>query len=249
MNNLIKLSKEFYRIRKGFGLLFTLKYLFLILKFSDEVFRTKSLGVVDRQINELVKVKAFGFRFILLPDMMPTIRELLLKNCYLFDATKRYKTIVDLGANRGLFTVAASKVADKVISVECDVKEMPDKYKQVMQMNDVSNTYLLSKFASNFTDDKNISLNEIVKEFNLDEISFLKMDIEGSEKELFAENLEWLNITKEIAMEVHPCFGVDVHAIIELLNNQGFSTLLFDLDLRKVDNLTQKGMGYIRAKK
>lgn len=49
-----------------------------------------------------------------------------------------------------------------------------------------------------------ISIIDIMKKFNLDHIAILKVDIEGSEKELFESNIEeWLPKTKVIIIELH----------------------------------------------
>ena len=49
-----------------------------------------------------------------------------------------------------------------------------------------------------------ITIDQIVKENNLEFIDLLKIDIEGGEKELFESNYEnWLPKTKYIAIELH----------------------------------------------
>ena len=49
-----------------------------------------------------------------------------------------------------------------------------------------------------------ISIPELMTKYNLAEIDILKVDIEGSEKELFDENYEsWLPLTKVLIIELH----------------------------------------------
>ena len=70
-----------------------------------------------------------------------------------------------------------------------------------------------------------ISINEIVKKNNLRSIDLLKIDIEGSEKQLFKKNdsdVDFLNITKFIAIEIHNEFNIKEH-IENLLTERGFS--------------------------
>ena len=51
---------------------------------------------------------------------------------------------------------------------------------------------------------KGISLGDIMKENNIDVIDILKIDIEGSEKEVFETNYdEWLSKTRFLAVELH----------------------------------------------
>lgn len=49
-----------------------------------------------------------------------------------------------------------------------------------------------------------ISINEIMLKYNIDHIDILKIDIEGSEKELFQEGFEsWLSKTSLLIIELH----------------------------------------------
>jgi FkbM family methyltransferase len=49
-----------------------------------------------------------------------------------------------------------------------------------------------------------ISINDIVKSHNLTSLDIVKIDIEGSEKEVFSENTDnWLSITKVLIIEFH----------------------------------------------
>lgn len=48
-----------------------------------------------------------------------------------------------------------------------------------------------------------IAINDILKEVPTGRIDILKMDIEGSEKEVFESATEWISITKNIIVEVH----------------------------------------------
>ncbi len=50
---------------------------------------------------------------------------------------------------------------------------------------------------------KAVTLNSILKESGCDKIDILKMDIEGSEKEVFSKNLEWMDRTNIIIIELH----------------------------------------------
>ncbi len=247
MKLIVKLIKELQRICKGFGILFCVKYVGYIFLNINTVLRKKSLGIVDTKIHGNVHVKALGNNFELLDDMMPTIREVLLKNCYGYDTDIHYLTTIDLGANRGVFSVIAAKCSDRVISVECNKSEFSAKYQSVMAMNSVNNTHLVNKFAASYADETHVNLNQIVKDFNLTEISYLKVDIEGAESDLFSANLEWLTITKEISMEVHPCFNVDTQKIYDTLDKSGFKLRCYDLDVRQISDFTGVSMGYLRA--
>lgn len=48
-----------------------------------------------------------------------------------------------------------------------------------------------------------ISINDIITDYNLSGIDLLKIDIEGSEKEVFGLNTAWINKVKHIIVEIH----------------------------------------------
>ena len=50
---------------------------------------------------------------------------------------------------------------------------------------------------------ESITIDDLISNHNLQEIDFLKVDIEGAEAELFSEKTEWLNNVKVIAIELH----------------------------------------------
>lgn len=53
-----------------------------------------------------------------------------------------------------------------------------------------------------------VSIQDLIKEYSLTYIDFLKIDIEGAEKEIFKDEsaLDWLKCTKLIAIEIHDEF-------------------------------------------
>lgn len=249
MKALARFALEMRRIHRGFGTLFAVKYACRSLLCVSTVLKTGSLGCVDARIRGNVGVTAMGHKLELLGDMMPTIREVLLKNCYGFDARRRYAAVVDLGSNRGVFSVIAAKCARKVIAVECNEREFAEKFRSVMRMNGTDNATLVNAVAGSRCGENQINMNRIVEKFELDEVSFLKVDIEGAEDDLFSGQLEWLDRTKQIAMEVHPLFGVDAAKIMDTLTAASFSLRCYDTTMRPVANLDGVGMGYIWASK
>ena len=69
-----------------------------------------------------------------------------------------------------------------------------------------------------------ISITDLIKKYSLNFIDFLKIDIEGGEVSVFGEesNLQWLNVVKVIALEIHDEF--DCRDNIEnLLKRNGFT--------------------------
>lgn len=138
------------------------------------------------------------------------------------------EVILDLGANIGLATVFFSnKYPDaKIFSVEPEKANFEMLLKNT-QFNpnitclnygiwnrstnlEIKSGYDNWGFRVNEVDYENentvaaISINKILEDYKLDHIDILKIDIEGSEKELFEKNIEkWLPKTKMIVIELH----------------------------------------------
>jgi len=128
--------------------------------------------------------------------------------------------VVDLGANVGFFTRRAAEIGAEVISVEgspeifsCLVENTHD-LKNVRCINaivvgddsDIGNCY------SN-TGSLKVTLEQIMKLFNLEKIDFLKCDIEGGEWSMFSKtSTEILNKIDRISMEPHSGEGIDIHS-------------------------------------
>ncbi len=69
-----------------------------------------------------------------------------------------------------------------------------------------------------------VSLHTLISRFNLPTVSFLKLDIEGAEYDLFAKDMAWLRRVRRIALEAHFKFG-DPHAIVGCLKDAGFRVM------------------------
>ncbi|MEI7507991.1 MAG: FkbM family methyltransferase [Flavobacterium sp.] len=69
------------------------------------------------------------------------------------------------------------------------------------------------------------SINQLVREYKYELIDILKIDVEGSEKQIFTSenaNVDFLEITKCIALEIHDEFNCR-NDIYKVLDNYGFS--------------------------
>lgn len=74
-----------------------------------------------------------------------------------------------------------------------------------------------------------ITINDIMKKFNLDHIDILKIDIEGSEKEVFGDNYEeWLSKIKVLIIELHDRYrSGSSKSVFKALSNYNFSMIYF----------------------
>lgn len=152
---------------------------------------------------------------------------------YMFDYMdpQNVKFIIDAGGNIGLAAIYfASKYPNaKILSIEPDsgnfelLKKNTSSYPNVIckqsalwHKNEelhISNSeeFSASYMVESGADENHIqqtvpgiTIDEIIKEYNLETISILKIDIEGSEKEIFEFNYnEWLPKTKVIITELH----------------------------------------------
>ncbi|WP_404984544.1 FkbM family methyltransferase [Chryseobacterium sp. M5] len=174
---------------------------------------------------------------------LEVFKQIFIEKQYQPNHYKNPKTIIDAGGNVGLFTVLMkNKFPDaKLVIIEPDSDNfmMSEKnlknYSNVQLLNkgvwssDVKLRIIdedASKWGIQVVEDNEngkieaISIDTIIKENNFDRIDLLKMDIEGSEKEVFSKNYEnWLPKVKIIVIELHDSMQKDTSRIFfETLN-------------------------------
>lgn len=161
------------------------------------------------------------------------------------------KTIVDLGAHIGLtslyfkslfpeaqiFSIEPVPGNFKLLKKNCETngfhwtlisKCIGSENKKVkFSLDALSNQYSLTRNVSkkegesNFIEIEMITMNDIIREFNINQIDILKVDIEGAEAELFAQCESWISKIRLIIIEVHPTL-VDYKKLIENITSKGF---------------------------
>jgi FkbM family methyltransferase len=158
-----------------------------------------------------------------------TFEEVILKEAYNISLDFEPKYIIDGGGNIGLTACffATKFPQASVVTIEPD----SENYK-LLQLNcwQYSNIYTLqcgvwkndtnlriensnagnNAFTVTETDEvaagtiKAVTILSVMEQFNMPHIDLLKLDIEGSEKEVFEENFEqWLPKTKVLIIELH----------------------------------------------
>ncbi|MXV16175.1 FkbM family methyltransferase [Hufsiella ginkgonis] len=159
-----------------------------------------------------------------------TFDQIFLYKEYDINTSFQPKVILDCGANIGLAAVYfKNKYPDaKVISIEPEQSNFDQLKKNTAGYQDVYPVqYGIWNRSANlvieednklgewgftvkeveYTNDhtiKGVSLADLMTEFGLTGIDILKIDIEGSEKELFDSNFEqWLPLTKVLIIELH----------------------------------------------
>jgi FkbM family methyltransferase len=139
------------------------------------------------------------------------------------------KTIIDCGANIGLSTVFFKNKYPEatLIAVEPELSNYQLLVKNTQNFPDVHclNYGVWNKSAILDVQDvglgnwgfvtnevmvetektiKAISISEIIRKYNIDTIDILKIDVEGSEREIFQENTDqWLSKVKILIVELH----------------------------------------------
>ena len=194
-------------------------------------------------------------------------REMYCRNVYLRTGLRMPARgwVVDLGANRGLFSVWAAVSGAQVIAVEAQQGFAP-LIQALAKHNGVADrVHVEIALASGVTaagasvgvmaDDRRwsttshgaptrpaaVSMPQLMSAYRIDRIGLLKMDIEGGEFAVLAadEDLGWLQQVNQLVMEVHGDFG-DAAALIDRLLSLGFAIELRDNDGRRVADTSDR---------
>jgi FkbM family methyltransferase len=148
---------------------------------------------------------------------------------------KNFKCVIDLGANVGMTALFFRAVAPKakIIAFEPD----PDNFHLLRKNTEneirsgnlvtihaaVSDTngilsFEKSRLAYNtkVIDDNNgakvksISLNTLIRDHSIEQVDLVKIDIEGFEHRLFSRNTKWLDLVRNIIIEIHSQENFDI---------------------------------------
>lgn len=169
------------------------------------------------------------------------VREILIRDCYFHylpaDTLEDLGTVVDLGANRGMFSVLAAAFAQRVLSIEAEPAFRPV-IEHNARINGFDHVTVETVFVGaggaleDGTAKDHVDLKELLDRQEFNTVDLLKIDIEGSEFALF-EHPDWLPRVKRICMEVHRDYG-DVQQIVTSLETHGFSVVFANSNLQRV---------------
>ncbi|MCA9293089.1 MAG: FkbM family methyltransferase [Phycisphaerales bacterium] len=214
----------------------------VMLRSLPDVARERDLKSVDRRMGRrVVSFKFMGRRVridcpaidAIVKDGTYTfglVRELGVRNCYLRNGVDRAivdaNWVVDLGANRGVFSaIAAGCGAKNILAVE-GLPELKRAIETSMRAMRFAGCRVESAFVGALGDGTpppgpTRSLAGLFDAHGIERVDVLKMDIEGGEYGLFKEP-EWLDRVGALCMEVHPEHG-RVDDVLERLTAAGFA--------------------------
>jgi hypothetical protein len=247
------------------GLAEYLRFLYLFFSNLPAIFAQRVLTTVDKGMgSKPLQINYQGTKFVFdcfysdqrIRDgsySFGIVREIYIRDCYFRHHHKNTfvlsRTVLDLGANRGAFSVLMASHSQKVICVDV-VPNFADVIRRNMEINGFQNYIfectLVGQGGSYSGPVTSVStIEEIIHRNNLSTVDFLKMDVEGSEFVLF-QSPSWLQYISYLSMEVHPEFG-DPQLIVDSLKNNGFDYLLTDHMFHSTENMKQAS--YIYASK
>jgi FkbM family methyltransferase len=173
-------------------------------------------------------------------QVFSNLREIWVRDVYLKDeflSVPRNAIVVDLGANRGVFTALALAQHDsvRVIAVEPSLALL-ESLKKCISANGWSERLTpIRAFIGNFTETQKAALRqgsdyadaptiseaELISRSAISKIDLLKCDIEGSEFFLLEPESRLLAMTDQLAIELHR-WGGDISHFLSHLARIGF---------------------------
>lgn len=254
-------------IHRCCGVYTAAEYVAAMVTTAPQILRTHTLASVDRSMRGMQTYTVQGARITLDSRYFSGAREMYCRGVYF--PTSDFAlcpgtTVVDLGANAGLFSLLAAKLGCQLIAVEAQsglIKEIralahaqgvADRIETECALVGATKGALSDRgrleSASHFDGvvPRELSMVELLDKHSIETVDFLKVDIEGSEFALFSGRCEWLSRVRRIAMEIHPEFG-DPAEIAQLLAERGFSCELRDNLLRHATAIPEGG--YLFAKR
>jgi FkbM family methyltransferase len=190
---------------------------------AAHVFRQRSVKVPLKGFKTSLKFRPYTGDFA-------TIRQVLWYEEYDLNLSSQPEYIVDLGANIGVSSLAFAQKypGAKVIALEPDKSNFAllefntRKCSNLITLNKAvwikdemvfledpgvkTNSFVFKKTGGSEKENKipAITLDTLIKEFNISRIDLLKIDIEGVEKEIFLHgDVHWLHKVRYISIEFH----------------------------------------------
>ena len=176
------------------------------------ILRSKSLAAADDFHGPVTQFRAFGKLLRVEPAPLGVCREVVAADCYrLCDLSGAERTLVDLGANVGIasLAMAARCPESHILAVEMD-REAAARFTRNMALNGLSHRVTLKwgrlgEALEGDHGDGSTAPSCAVGDCLPDGAScdFLKCDIEGAEHAVITPGAAWLDRVRRIALEYH----------------------------------------------
>jgi FkbM family methyltransferase len=171
------------------------------------------------------------------------VREIWVRDCYLGDGFLTIpdgSTVVDLGANIGVFTMLALAQGPSVRAVAVEPNHDAARYlADAARLNgfedrlQICHAFLGGRTSTqdqlaampDYAGSAFMTEEQLIERFNLTKIDFLKCDIEGSEFQLLTPDSRLLAMTRQLAIELHSEMG-DPRAFMDMLRSLGFDVVV-----------------------
>lgn len=254
----LRLAGELRLIARSASIGTFLQYLMSLALNCVAVVRTKSLGPADGGLARKICHFVIGEKTELrIPgEHIGLAREIIAKRAYDWPpefSIRAGESVVDLGANAGVFSLYAAAQGASVVSVEAQDGFYP-LLQHLFRLNGLepprvvhalvgSGTGVFHRPENRLTashwgsQPMRATLAELIAILGLPEVDMLKVDIEGSEYDLFMNSdAPTLRRIKRITMEVHTEHG-DVQHLIAHFAAAGFDVFIANGELRRVASL------------
>lgn len=217
---------------------------------APSIIRTRTLTALDAAMSRDMVIR-FGDSRLVVPirrmdqilaalrdnPSFGNVREMYARDCYLrhLNLTPPLRAVLDLGANRGMFSLLALVHFRAEIAVGVEPVLLYDQVFQLlmkanhrpMQSGPRYGKLIGSPSTECSEGGKYVSISSIMREQSIERFNLVKIDIEGGEKDLFSEP-DWLSSVDNVTMELHPQFVGDLSLIPAALEKHGFTYRLMD---------------------
>lgn len=255
-----------YASRKTFR-----SYFVSVIATFPEIVRTNSLVPADRRMKgrQCHFTPLPGGSITLSGDYFSGAREMYCRRVYFrlpgFEIG-RDDTVLDVGANRGLFTTMAAVYGRSVVAIEAQAS-MVAAIEENLVANDRfdSATVLVGLVGDSSgllrTDEVKVDqrvweerpplldIADVLRRHNVKSIDLMKVDIEGSEFALITPAAGWLTRVCRIVMEVHVATGGNIGELRRTLAAYGFNTWLTEAHSARIVDHIQGTGGYLFARR
>ncbi len=193
-------------------------------------------SLVDERIarGEIRGVWSFGY-----------LREIFIRDCYFKHMPdhvfEEARVVLDLGMNCGIFSSLMATRAEFIVGVDVNAGFLPVVEENLrsngLQRFALEHGYIGGAGSFQQGDAPTLTITGLMIKHGLRHIDLVKMDIEGSEYQLFKDDA-WLARVGAVTMELHRGYpGLD--PLLAAFERHGFRLILADQDLERVNEPQQ----------